>query len=182
IDICGRIAGNGSLGLERFIVLVKGRKLPFILDMKAAAPGAPRAHLRARQPAWPSEAERVATVQHFMQYVPIARLSWIDSAPTSYIIHAVQPAEDRIVVADLSAADYEEFVRQWGRLVASAHLRSGGWKGSADLDELIGYARSLDRAARSRLLASAREAAAALRRAWSEFRVSGPGADSAASR
>ena len=102
LDICGRIAGNGSLGLERFIILVKGRKLPFILDMKAAASEAPRAFLRARQPAWPSEAERVATVQHFMQYVPIARLSWMGTAPVSYIVHALQPADDRIVVADLS--------------------------------------------------------------------------------
>src|SRR5271157_5601957 len=139
MDLCGRIAGNGSLGLERYIILVKGKRLPFILDMKAAAPAAPKAFLRARQPPWPSEAERVATVQHFMQYVPIARLSWICTAPVSYIVHALQPTEDRIAVADLSPKDHEEVVRQWARLVASAQLRTGGWRGSADLDALIGY-------------------------------------------
>ncbi len=169
LDLCGRIAGNGSLGLERYIVLVKGKRQPFILDMKAAAPAAPLAVLRARQPAWPCEAERVATVQHFMQYVPIARLSWIAAAPVSYIVHALQPAEDRIVVADLSASGYEEFIRQWARLVGSAHLRSGGWKGSADLDALIAYGRSLVRDSQRRLLSAAREAAAIQRRAWVEF-------------
>ena len=170
LDVCGRIAGNGSLGLERYIVLVSGGKLPFILDMKAAAPAAPLSFFRAGQPGWPSEAERVATVQHFMQYVPIARLSWIGTAPVSYIVHGLQPAEDRIAVADLSEAENEEFVRQWAGLVASAHLRCGGWRGSAGLDELIGFGRSLDGAAQRRLLAAAREAAAEQRRAWSEFR------------
>jgi uncharacterized protein (DUF2252 family) len=172
LDLCGRIAGNGSLGLERYIVLVKGKRQPFILDMKAAARAAPLAFLRVRQPAWPSEAERVATVQHFMQYVPIARLSWIGSAPVSYIIHALQPAEDRIAVADLSASGYAEFIRQWAGLVASAHLRTGGWKGSADLDTLIGFGRSLDRGFQRRLLKAAREAASEQRQAWTEFRNS----------
>ncbi|HXQ81969.1 MAG TPA: DUF2252 family protein [Opitutaceae bacterium] len=175
MDLCGRIAGNGSLGLERYIILVKGRRLPLILDMKAAAPAAPRAFLRVRQPQWPSEAERVATVQHFMQYVPIARLSWIRTAPVSYIVHALQPADDRIVVDRLSAADYEEFIRQWARLMASAHLRSAGWKGSANLDALMGYGRSLGPSARRRLLAAARAAASAQFRAWKEFRGSGLG-------
>jgi uncharacterized protein (DUF2252 family) len=172
LDLCGRIAGNGSLGLERYIILAKGKRQPLILDMKAAAPEAARAVLRVRQPKWPSEAERVATVQHFMQYVPIARLSWIGTAPVSYIVHALQPAEDRIVVADLSAADYEEFIRQWASLVASAHLRSGGWKGSSDLDVLIGYGQSLDLRVQRRLLASARAAASAQRRAWLDFKDS----------
>ena len=179
LDVCGRIAGNGSLGLERYAVLVSGRRLPFILDMKAAAPAAPLAFLRVGQPAWPSDAERVASVQHFMQYVPIARLSWIGTAPVSFIVHALQPADDRIDVVSLSESEEEEFVRQWARLVASAHLRSAGWKGSADLDALIGFGQSLDGGARHRLLAAARESASGQRRAWSEFRRSGLGAEPA---
>jgi len=77
IDLCGRIAGNGSLGLDRYIVLVKGKRQPFVLDMKAAARKRPGPFSGPRQPPWASEAERIATVQHYMQYVPIARLSWI---------------------------------------------------------------------------------------------------------
>jgi hypothetical protein len=105
-----------------------------------------------------------------MQYVPIARLSWIGTAPVSYIVHGLQPADDRIAVDDLSEAENEDFVRQWAGLVASAHLRSGGWMGSVDLDELIDFGRSLDGGAQRRLLSAARDAAADLRRAWSEFR------------
>lgn len=177
IDLCGRIAGNGSLGLDRYIVLVKGKRQPFVLDMKAAAPEAPRAFLRTRQPPWASEAERIATVQHYMQYVPIARLSWIGSAPVSYIVHELQPAEDRISADDLSPAHYQGFVQEWGRLMASAHLRSGGWKGSADLDVLIAYGQSLGSAARRRMLSAARRAALILRREWITFKAAGLGRD-----
>jgi uncharacterized protein (DUF2252 family) len=175
LDICGRVAGNGSLGLERYAILVRGRRQPFLMDMKAAAPSAPRAFLRSRQPRWTCEAERVSTVQHFMQYVPIARLSWIAGAPVSFMVHQLQPADDRIEVAELSPSDYAEFIRQWGRLLASAHLRSAGWKGSADLDALIAYGQSLDGRARRRLLSAASRAARAQRRAWVQFKASGLG-------
>jgi len=38
MDLCGRIAGNGSLGVERYVVLVHGKRRPAIMDMKQAAP------------------------------------------------------------------------------------------------------------------------------------------------
>ncbi len=173
LDICGRIAGNGSLGLQRYIVLVKGRHQPYLLDMKAAAPSAARAQVHARQPPWGCEAERVATVQHFMQYVPIARLGWMDGAPVSFIVHELQPAEDRIELEKLSPDDYEAFIRQWSHLLASAQLRSAGWKGSADLDVLIAYGQSLNAANRRRLLAAASKACEVQLGAWSEFKLSG---------
>ncbi len=173
LDICGRIAGNGSLGLERYIVLVSGKHQPYLLDMKAAAPSAPREHLRLRQPPWRCEAERVATVQHFMQYVPIARLSWIAGTPTSFIVHQLQPTEDRIVVERLSASDYEEFIRQWAHLLASSQLRSAGWKGSADLDVLIAYGQSLNQANRRRLLEASSKADLIQLNAWADFKAFG---------
>jgi hypothetical protein len=126
-----------------------------------------------RQPPWDCEAERVATVQHFLQYVPIARLSWIAGPKGSFIVHQLQPAEDRIVVGNLSPSDYEEFIRQWAHLVASAQLRSGGWKGSADLDTLIAYGQSLNPASRRRLLGASAKAAEVQLRAWAEFKASG---------
>ena len=172
LDVCGRIAGNGSLGLERYVVLVRGKHQPYMLDMKASAPSAPRARLKVRQPPWRCEGERVATVQHFMQYVPIERLSWISGAP-SFIVHELQPAEDRIVVEHLSKSDHEEFVRQWAHLLGSAQLRSAGWKGSADLDALIAYGQSLNRANRRHLLVASSKAASVQLGAWAEFKVSG---------
>jgi uncharacterized protein (DUF2252 family) len=178
IDLCGRIAGDGSLGLERYVFLVKGKRQPFVLDMKAAAPAAPVRHLRVRQPPWRTDGERVATVQHFMQYVPVARLSWIGTSPVSYIVHELEPLDDRIDISELVPSDYVDFVQQWAHLLASAQLRSAGWKGSADLDTMIAYGQSLEGRARLRLMAAAATAATAQKRAWKEFRMSGLGKDS----
>ena len=105
-------------------------------------------------------------------------LSWIAgvagsrSSSTSF-----QPADDRIAVAELSPpSDYEEFIRQWGRLLASRpQLRSAGWKGSADLDGLIAFGQSLNGRNRRRLLTAASRAAAEQRGAWAKFRASGLG-------
>jgi uncharacterized protein (DUF2252 family) len=172
LDLCGCVAGNGSLGLRRYLVLVRGKKLPVILDMKAAIPPAPRAFLRLRQPAWSSDSERVATIQYFLQYVPIARLGWTGAGRDAYVILALQPAEDRIDVAKLSDGDYADFVSQWARLVASGHLRSGGWKGSADLGRLIAYGQTLPQVTQRRLLAVSRTMAALQRRDYLEFKKS----------
>jgi hypothetical protein len=108
-----------------------------------------------------------------MQYVPIARLAWIAATPDSFVVHQLQPAEDRIVVDHLSVPDYEEFIRQWARLLASAQLRSGGWKGSADLDTLIAYGQSLNPGNRRRLLSASAKASSVQLRAWAEFKRSG---------
>ncbi len=34
LDLCGSLAGVGTLGLRRYLVLVKGGKHPHLIDMK----------------------------------------------------------------------------------------------------------------------------------------------------
>jgi len=169
-DICGRIAGNGSLGVERFVVLVKGKRLPGLMDMKQAVPSAAGKWLRHRQPRWANEAERVATVQNFMQYVPAAHLGWTRSSPVVYLMRELQPIEDRIDLSQLPAADYDDFVDQWAGLIASAHLRSGGWNGSATIEVQMDFARSLTGANARRLLEAARQAAVRQKQQHVDFR------------
>ena len=75
IDIGRRIAGTGSLGVERFVVLVEGKGSPdgnYLLDIKEAKPSALAPHLARlgiKQPGWTDEASRVVTVQNRMQAV-----------------------------------------------------------------------------------------------------------------
>lgn len=54
-DVARRVAGTGSLGVERFVVLVEGRASPddnYLLDLKEARSSALRPAVPARQPAW----------------------------------------------------------------------------------------------------------------------------------
>jgi uncharacterized protein (DUF2252 family) len=57
LEAARRVAGNGSLGLERYILLAHGPASPdenFVLDLKFAAPSAVAEWLTAPQPEWPA--------------------------------------------------------------------------------------------------------------------------------
>jgi uncharacterized protein (DUF2252 family) len=59
-DVARRIAGTGSLGLDRYIILVEGKGSPdgnYLVDLKQATPSALVPSLKGRQPHWPSEAD-----------------------------------------------------------------------------------------------------------------------------
>jgi len=169
-DICGRIAGNGSLGVERYVILVQGKKRPSIMDMKQAAPSAAQPWVRLPQPQWTCEAERVAAVQHFMQYVPIARLGWTVAGSTSYVIRELQPIEDRLDHRMLDPSDYDDFIARWADLVASAQLRVAGLNGSAPLQALVDFGHELVGPRARRIFSAARAAAVIQRRQYGEFR------------
>lgn len=80
LDIGRRISGTGSLGVERFVVLVKGKGSPdgnYLLDIKEAKPSALTPHLARfgiKQPTWPNEASRVVFAQNRMQAIDQAFL------------------------------------------------------------------------------------------------------------
>lgn len=169
LDLCGRIAGNDSLGLNRYMILVRGAGTPQILDMKAASSAAPSVP-GVPQPAWVNSAHRVATTQKMLQYVPAADLSWTHSSPISYTIRVLQPTEDRVDVAELATADLRQFIQDWARIIASAHLRTASWKGSATLDQLIAYGESEDHD-NTALLAAAKRIADSQIAAHHEFKV-----------
>lgn len=167
LDICGRIAGNDSLGLDRYMVLVRGAERPQILDMKAASSAAVRGVL---QPRWINSAHRVATAQRMLQYVPAAGLSWTASAPTSYTLRVLQPTEDRVDHAELDRAGRHQFIDTWARLIASAHLRTASWQGSATLDQLMAYGEGAQKDDTA-LLAAAKRIADLQLAAYHEFKA-----------
>jgi hypothetical protein len=169
LDLCGSLAGVGTLGLRRYLVLVKGGRLPHLIDMKQAAPSVLAEHHRLLQPAWQCDAERVATIQKYTQYVPIAHLGWTQFRGSSFVLSDFQPAEDRIDSLSLSKHEHEDFSRKWGRLLAWSHLRTASWKNSASIDRLIEYGKSLTLPHRRRLLRDAAAMGRILARAYDAF-------------
>jgi len=103
LDVADRIAGTGSLGVERYAVLVEGRGSPdenFLLDIKQALPSAPANHLKHLQPAWKSEAERVMTLQRTMEAIAPALLATLEIGGQPYVLKELQPIEQRVRVAE----------------------------------------------------------------------------------
>ena len=128
LDVARRIAGTGSLGVDRYAILVQGKGSPdgnYLLDLKQALPSSLLPHLRATQPKWKNEAQRVVAVQRRMQAVSMAFLEPVFFNESPCVLRALQPSEDRVAVSGSrqTGSDLDHLVRTMGQLVAWAQLR-----------------------------------------------------------
>lgn len=148
LDIGRRIAGTGSLGLERFVILVEGKGSPdgnYLLDIKEAKPSAMAPHLvrlGIKQPTWSDEASRVVSIQKRMQAVDHAFLQQVKLGGLPCILRGLQPSEDRVAIGEWGKKldRLKEVVSTMGRVLAWDQLRASGRSGSANADELIAFA------------------------------------------
>lgn len=141
IDVARRIAGNGSLGVPRYVLLVESNEdeRHLLLDLKQAQqPVGPRYH-RWKQPAWEHDAHRVAAVQELMQAVPVAFLRAVRFEGTSWVLRELVPQEDRVDVAQASDRNFTQFAQTLGCVVAWGAIRASGRFGAATADELVEF-------------------------------------------
>ena len=144
-DVARRIAGTGSLGLERYVILVRGRRDPdenFLLDLKWQPGSALAPYVPEPQPTWQHEAERVVAIQQRMQAIAPAFLQAVTIDERSYVLRELLPTEDRLQLEHWHGKSrrLERVMDVMGKLVAWGHLRSGGRQGSATTDTLITFA------------------------------------------
>jgi uncharacterized protein (DUF2252 family) len=145
LDVARRIAGTGSLGVSRYVVLVEGRGSPdenYLLDLKQTQSSSLGHHFAKRQPRWNDDAERVTSIQQRMQAVSAASLHAIDHAGQAFVLRSLQPSEDRLPF-DRICTQRELFdgaLDMMGQCLAWAQLRSSGRQQSATADALIAFA------------------------------------------
>lgn len=175
LDIGRRIAGTGSLGVERFVVLVEGKGSPdgnYLLDIKEARPSAMAPHLARlgiKQPDWPDEASRVVTVQNRMQAVDHAFLHPVKLGGLPCILKGLQPSEDRVSIGEWGKKldRLKDVVATMGRILAWDQLRASGRSGAATADELIAFAQTGDWA--TEMLDTATQMTQTTRQQWQAF-------------
>lgn len=146
-DVARRIAGTGSLGVERYVILVEGKGSPdrhALLDLKLARPSAVQPYVAAAQPEWRTQAERVVSVQQRLQAASPALLQAVDIQGQSYVLRELQPMEDRL---DLNASHgkvgrLRTAAQSMGQVTAWAHVRASGRQASAVADDLIAFGRN----------------------------------------
>jgi uncharacterized protein (DUF2252 family) len=148
LDVARRVAGIGSLGVERYVVLVRGKGSPdrnHLLDLKLALPSSSEALVRgfAKQPRWCDEAERIVAVQRRMQAVSMAWLHAVTLEGRPFVLRRLLPSEDRISLRRLARNEQElqSLVSVYGSCLAWDQLRASGREGSASADALIAFAR-----------------------------------------
>jgi len=145
LDVARRIAGTGSLGVPRYVVLVEGRGSPdgnYLFDLKQAGTSSLGRRFRDLQPRWHDDAVRIAAVQQRMQAVTAAFLHPLAHDGRPCTLRALQPSEDRLPFERLATQPelLEGAVGLLGRCVAWAQLRSSGRQGAANADALIAFA------------------------------------------
>jgi uncharacterized protein (DUF2252 family) len=144
IDASRRIAGCGSLGLMRYILLVRGRGSPdqnFALDLKYAAPSAVADRLAQPQPQWANEAQRVVSIQRAMQAISPALLRAVRFDNRYFVLKELQPSIDRLDLAQWRSKPRRilQAVEGMGHVAAWAHLRGCGHYGAASSETLQTY-------------------------------------------
>ena len=147
LDVARRVAGTGSLGVERYAVLVAGKGSPdgnYLLDLKRARPSSLAALSPAPQPSWPTEAHRIVALQQRLQAVPMAFLQPVQMDGRAFVLRELHPSEDSLSYRRIAKRPRQDpgpqgLLTTMGRLTAWAHLRSAARQGAAGPDELIDF-------------------------------------------
>ena len=173
LDVARRIAGTGSLGVERYVLLIEGKGSPdgnYLLDLKEARASVLLPYVKARQPIWKSEADRVVSIQRRMQAVSPAFLHSVEMNGKPFVLRGLQPSEDRLSLAAAKGklAKVQPIVAAMGQIVAWGQLRSSGRLGSAVAGELIAFGHAVD-AWRPALIELAERLAAQVEADWRAF-------------
>jgi len=145
VDAVFRIAGTGSMGLKRYVLLLRslndnGEK-HLLLDMKQAVPSSLQPYTQITQPKWNTEAERIWNIQQIMQNRAPALFSTTIFNGDAYIIQEMQPAKDNINFKLIRQGyrDMYQVIGDMGMLTASSQLRSCSRYGSSIADELVAF-------------------------------------------
>lgn len=133
LDARGRLAGIGSLGVRRYLVLIRGDGPPDgyrLLDLKEARPSA-LAAVFPDGPRWPDEATRIVETQRALQTRPAKGLDVFGLGRRRFVVREMVPAENRTSLEQFRGATSRlaRAVTIAGRVVGRSHLRGAAYLG-----------------------------------------------------
>ncbi len=145
IDIAYRLAGTGSMGLERYVVLAKRESAYYFLDFKYAQQASINLYLKPKIN-WENDARRIIDVQRMSQHVSPALLQQVSIDGADFVLRELQPLEDKLdfSILDAKKGKLNEVIRTMAEMAASSYLRSSGWMRSSTIDELITFSATDD--------------------------------------
>jgi uncharacterized protein (DUF2252 family) len=147
LDVARRVVGTGSLGLERYVILIEGKGSPdqnYLLELKIAASPSLIAYLPSSQPVWRSEAARILAVRNHLQAVLPALLLSVETPAKSFILRELQPREDGVDLKIYTGKPQklESLLETMAKVLAWDQLRASSWKGADGAAKLSAFARA----------------------------------------
>lgn len=170
-DAAYRIAGTGSLGIRRYVVLGEHADSGdlLLLDLKEALPSTAAPVSGLPQPAFDGEAQRIVAAQTHLQAMPPALLQSVRLQGRPFVVKELQPTSDRLNLVEVArhARDLADTVHTMAALSAWAQLRASGHMTAAPADHLTAFAQD------PKALADCLTAAQAMERAtiadWQDY-------------
>ncbi|MCU0550266.1 MAG: DUF2252 domain-containing protein [Leptolyngbya sp. Prado105] len=175
LDVMHRIAGTGSLGLDRYVILVEGNGSPnqnYLLDLKLSRTSSLQPYTPSPQPDWNSEAARIVAIQDRFQESPPALLNVLTLSDQSYVLRELQPTADCV---DLDKSHgkikrLKKVISTMAEVTAWGQMRCTGRQKSAIADDLIAFAESASEW-QDFVLDYARSYATQIERDYAEFKT-----------
>jgi uncharacterized protein (DUF2252 family) len=149
LDIGFRVAGTGSLGLDRYLILVTGKGSPdnnYLLDFKQQLGSSLQPYVLIEQPESGNSAARVIKIQQSVQSAPPALLAAIEFNGGSYSLRELQPTQDKISLkaGKISLDQLEKLIETMAEVTAAGHLNSGNKLGVTIARDLIAFGNRSD--------------------------------------
>jgi len=146
-DICGRIAGDGSLGRLRYVALLAGEDADsaknLILELKESLPSA-YDELRSRgleQSARRDRAADVISTTRRMQTASNRYLGYAVDENASFQVREIGPRDRRLEWKQApDSAEYQDLARLYAGLLAKCHAKSGASQTGGSSAQLISAA------------------------------------------
>ncbi|MBD2080519.1 DUF2252 domain-containing protein [Leptolyngbya sp. FACHB-17] len=147
LDVMHRVAGTGSLGLDRYVILVEGNGSPnqnYLLDLKAARSSSLQPYTPYSQPNWKNEADRITAIQDRFQESPPALLTSLLIGNQPYVLRELQPTADRVNLEskDGKTKQLKKVIKTMAEVTAWGQMRSTGRQNSAIADDLIAFSQT----------------------------------------
>ncbi len=174
MDVAGRAIGTGSIGVERYLILVNGNGKHdgrYLLDIKEVMPPSALYFHKLKQPNWKNEADRLINIQKRVQASPPAFLNPVKIDKKWFVMKELQPLEDKIDFRFLEKdpKKFNQLLTDMGAIVAWNNLRSSGRQGSAIADELIRFGKRLNKIEPA-IINYAEEYAQTTEKYWGEYK------------
>ncbi len=143
-DAVFRIAGTGSLGLQRYCVLCfsKKRGKHYLIDIKEARKSCWGELVKVKQPRYKHDADRIIDAGYLMQFNSPAFSSTVEIEKKWFVVKELQYLADRMNMADFGKdfGAYIAVAKQMAVLMAYAQIRSSGHSGASTADDLKRFA------------------------------------------
>ena len=139
LDVSIRVAGTGSIGVERYMMLIKRNHKKYLIDMKESSPSSFTGKFIFK-----NNSDKLITLQKYTQSNSPDFLKEVFFNGKWFTIKELQPTNDKLNLCNIPKNKLVSLMEDIGSIVAFNNHRSSGKMGTSSSDELMNFGKQLD--------------------------------------